>query len=507
MSAELENTEKCGIFVAFRRGVSPGDVAKAVYDLKNRGKDSFGVLAITEDDDSDAVEHFFGIEELESQIETFLENYPHALLYLCQNRYVTSGDKSLENAQPFIASCGVHRLSLAHNGNLPNQIVDHLRGFLHSKLPDNASDSRIMTQLLIERRQRYASWKETFLEILPHFQGAFSLACVTDEDCIYAFRDPWGFRPLCIGKKNGSWIVASESNAFSRIDAEYIRELEPGEMVRLFSDGTSESTLYAQVNKHQFCTLEHLYFANIDTVHDETTYEQDRLSLGRAAGERFIAKNIPIDITIPILNSGKRMWMGATEVLQTVYPEMESIEAIQLAIQTRAFLAGTKAERKKAVHEKHVPDSRFITGRRIALVDDSMVRGDSMEGVLEKVKECSPKEIHLIFASEPIVDICEWGINLSTQEELFFHRLALEKPDWKKRKLYFAWLAEVEERAAAHLGVDSVTFLDRGSVNRALHKHDNQLCRHCFGGDEPITDQQPPAYLTHLTMSATLLRS
>lgn len=502
MGTDIESTEKCGIFAAYAPGMDIPRVAVALGHLKKRGEDSF-VLA-TRTGSETTIDHLNVTDQLETEILSILLKYPQAYIYISHNRYITSGADSEQNVQPIMLSSEDenYKLVFKHNGNLPEAIVKHLRLMLSHPLPEDASDSRVMAQVLIDKRSLFDSWEETFTAVLPHFQGAFSLICVTEENVIYAIRDPWGFRPLCIGKKGESWVAASESVVFNHMDVELEREVTPGEIVCLLPDGTSVSTQYATLRESRFCTLEEIYFANIRSKRYGKTIEEDRLALGRAVGRRFLEKNIFVDVVVPVLNSGKRMSMGVSEVL-----DLGNTEAIELANQKRTFIVNTQAKREQAVHKKHVVNGSIVEGQRILVCDDSVVRGTSMGALVEMIKEHKPAEIHLVFGSEPVIDTCDWGINISTKEELIVYQLIQSRPDWKNRSEYFAWLSEVERLVAKEWGVDSVTYLDRTSVNEALQKTDDELCRHCFGGEEPILGQKAPTYLTHTHQSATLVRA
>ncbi|MEP7167513.1 MAG: phosphoribosyltransferase family protein [Candidatus Woesebacteria bacterium] len=476
MSAELQNTEKCGVIATIGHDISPEYFIAGWRRLKNRGADAWGLITVLK-------------ARMKVEYATKCEGVENAKINssvrLGHNRYATSGGGSFQNAQPFLVQSGTFTLGLAHNGNIPAQIITHLRTLLLEPVPVDASDSYIMAKFLLESRALYKTWNDTFIAVLPLFRGAFSLACVTDEDVLYAIRDKWGIRPLCVGKKADTWIVASESIAIDAMGATYQREVKPGEIIRLKAGAQSSSSMYAKSKGEHFCTLESIYFANNKSIRKGRTIESARRALGRAVARRFLSKRIAIDLVVPVLNSGKQMSMGVSEVLQ-----MDNIEAIRLSTQERSFIQNTPEARKRLVYAKHVVDGAIIDGKRLLLCDDSLVRGTSLGSLLEKIKEHGPREIHIVLSSEPVIDICDLGIDLPTREELLAYQVNQDRPDFADEPAYFSWLKEIENLVAKRLGVDSITYLDRMSVNLALHRQENQMCRHCFGGTYPIKDYQ-----------------
>jgi amidophosphoribosyltransferase len=487
MSQEIKKLEHCGVIATIGSDITPADFTTGWQKLKNRGADACGLVTVTKQ--STEIEHAQKCEAIRNRNED-------AYIRLGHNRYATSGGGSLQNAQPFLLSSGKYRLGLAHNGNIPASIVTHLRTLLLEPVALDASDSYVMAAFLLESRPLYRNWEETFASVLPLFRGAFALACVTEDDVIYAIRDKWGIRPLCLGKKGKTWVVASESIAIESMGAEYVREVEPGEVVCLQAQKKCISFHYAKSKGERFCLLESIYFANNKSIRNGRTFEAGRKALGRAVASRFLSKRIPIDMVIPVLNSGKQMSMGVSEVLQ-----MENIEAISIATQERSFIQNTPKTRREVVHAKHVVDGKIIEGKRLLLCDDSLVRGTSLDALLEKIKEHNPGEIHIVLGSEPVIDVCDLGIDLPTKQELLAYQVVQERPDWDDETSYFAWLTKVERLVAKTLGINSITYLDRASVNAALKSEDSQICRHCFGGEYPIKKSER---LTRQVFSARL---
>src|SRR5258708_6229641 len=314
MSQELHSTEKCGVIGVVGEYLSVQDFANGFSARQHRGGDAAGVLSlsgksVTVDDVMGGIEDLF--EET-----TGVENYT---VLIGHNRYTTSAGMSMSNAQPFFFKQGKHSLGLAHNGNIPTEYLRSLKKMLTRAPSAESSDSYILTKILLRARTKHASWMDTFVTTLALFKGAFSLICVTEEGCIYAIRDPWGIRPLCLGKRDGAWVVVSETVALDAMGAQYVREVLPGEIICLRPDGTSLSILYAKhIIKEHRCLLETIYFYKNKSFDGRSHVWEQRRALGRSVAARFAHKNIPIDLVIPILNSGKEMAIGASDVLGMV---------------------------------------------------------------------------------------------------------------------------------------------------------------------------------------------
>lgn len=469
-----EITEKCGVIAMIGQDFSPADFQNGFKSQQNRGQDVAGKLVVAETFECSYVDGHIS-ELLEAKDET------NATIFLGHNRYTTSMGITTSNRQPIFLSSENYKLGLAHNGNIPKDRLSSLRDAVEDHVDSEASDSVIMAQILLNERNKYTSWSEAFISTLPLFQGAFSLACVTEEECLYAMRDPWGIRPLSIGHKGKSWIVASESNALVAADASYMRELLPGELIRIDNQGNFESYLYAaREEPEQRCLLETIYFSRNASFDGTSPMREKRRALGRVAARRFKQKNIGIDLIIPILNSGKEMTVGVAEELG-----QEHVEAIHVRGEQRSFIQNTNGSRRKVVHEKHIVDAEMISGKRILLCDDSLIRGVSLQILIQKIqsyKEGLPSEIHVLLGSEPVVDICDLGVDISTQAELATAGLDLHN------------LTSLEQAIAKSLGIDSVTYIDRNLIKEALGTSDEHMCFSCFGGPHPIRENRRPTY-------------
>ena len=476
MSWEIQNTEKCGVIGTIGARVSVTAFKRGFLALQHRGADAAGLM-INQDHQMSVTHHQGEIGELFSQID--LESSTTVLIG--HNRYATSSGLSLSNAQPFFLSDRDFSLALAHNGNIPEEGLAALKALLVSECPADASDSYVMAKVLLEARPRFESWSETMIQTLPLFEGAFSLVCSTEAGDLFGIRDPWGIRPLCLGSLDQTWVVASESVALDAMGAHYHRELLPGEMLHLTSDGQPQAIMYAATSQpEQRCALESIYFAKNQSFDGRSKIFERRRELGRLAGRRFLKKHIPIDLVIPILNSGKEMSLGVSEALN-----MANTAAIRVRGKKRSFIQSDDNQRQNAVHQKHIVDGVQIKDQRILLCDDSLVRGTSLKGLINKIKELEnqqPAEIHLVLGSEPVVNICDLGVDLPTKKQLLASRLGGRT------------LVDLEKKVAHELGIKSVTYLDRQSVETAFGQSGNEMCWHCFGGPHPIHHRRRPIY-------------
>ena len=393
---------------------------------------------------------------------------------IAHTRYRTSGPLILENAQPVTFSNGEFKASLAHNGNLIN--AKELEDALHHPIAAT-SDTAIQTALLLQERPKYSSWNETLIHELPRSKGAFSSTMLTESGEIFAFRDNRGIRPLHLGRlKHGGWIVASESVALDAVQAEYMRPVAPGEIIRIDKDGKLSSSFFGEAARKAACMLEPIYFSRPDSLSDESVrYGDGRQESGRRLAERMQAKGIQPDIVVPVLNSG----FPAGEGVADAY-DMKTTIAITTNpnYAGRTFILPGQEQRIEGVNGKHnvVPDN--LSGNTVVIVDDSVVRKTTMTGLNIKVNDADPKSTHAALASPPVVDVCDLGVDMPTKEELGAAPFA-DKP-----------LLEIEEEMAKAIGMDSVTYLPAEDVAASFQTDLSGMCYHCFGGQHPITGEQ-----------------
>lgn len=465
-------TEKCGIVGAIGPKFATDEVLLALKALEHRGNGPAGSCLLTTQGNFKRLKAT-SIDALQTKRKARF-----AQVAIGHNRYRTSASTSQRNTQPFLirTSNGKYTLALGHNGNIPDEEVVKLRKKLQKKLPRSASDSFVLTHLLLEQRPSFKDWTTTFKKVLAPIRGAFSLVCITEEGILYAMRDQFGIRPLCLGRKDTTWFVASETVALDAIQAEVMREIAPGEMLRLENNGRYTFYRYAKPEgPEKRCLLETIYFASLHSYSGRDSIVRQRKALGAAAARRFQKKQVEVDWVVPILNSGLSVAQGAAAQLNVLL-----YRAIGINGKKRSFIQNTPKERRDVVYQKHIVfDPRYmsnVAGKSILLCDDSAVRGTSLENLIKRIhafKEKGPREVHVLLGSEPVVDGCDLGVDLPDKSILLANKVGGET------------LEEIELNIAAFLKVDSVTYLDRVAVETALEKTSNQMCYHCFGGPHP----------------------
>ena len=373
-------------------------------------------------------------------------------------RYSTAGSSTLRNAQPIMVDCWRGPLSLAHNGNLTN--ASELRRELEQDgaIFHSTSDSEVILHLMSRSRRRTV--REAFIEALRQIQGAYSLAILTPEYLLVA-RDPHGFRPLCLGRVDGSFVVASETCAFDLINAEYIRDVEPGEVLRIRRDANSEGeTLESQMPlpkvKPSFCIFEHIYFSRPDSIVFGRTVNTSRKELGRLLAQEHPVK---ADVVVPIPDSGVVASIGFS--LESGIPLEFGL--IRNHYVGRTFIEPRQSIRNFGVKVKLNPVREILQGKSVVLLDDSIVRGTTSQKIVNIVRASGAREIHMRITSPPLISPCYYGIDIPTREELI------------------ASTKSVDE-ICRFIGADSLGYLTLESMLRAVDDK-RQFCSSCFTGN------------------------
>jgi amidophosphoribosyltransferase len=374
-------------------------------------------------------------------------------------RYSTTGSSEWENAQPIVRDD--HRtLALAHNGNLINAVELHteLRG---RDVPfRSTSDSEIIAALLATHPADRI--EDAVADVLPRLKGAFSTVVMT-EDAVVAFRDPHGLRPLALGmiEDNGDavYCVASESCAFDLIGARYLREVQPGEVLTLTERGI-KSKIAAQSQRHAFCVFEYIYFARPDSRMAGTV-----LQIARARMGEILWREAPVeaDLVIPVPDSGNAAARGLARAAEL--PQDDGF--IKNRYVARTFIQPGQELRRHGLRLKFNPLPEVVSGRRLIVVDDSIVRGNTTRQIVQMLREAGAAEIHLRISAPPIKHPCHYGIDMSTREEMIAH-------------------GRSNEEIAAELGADSLHYLSLGGVYEAVGVSRDTHCDACFSGEYPL---------------------
>jgi amidophosphoribosyltransferase len=451
--------DECGVFGVYGPEHDVSRLAYfALYALQHRGQESAGI-AVAERARSIITQRSLG---LVSQV--FKEHDLRALqgdLAIGHVRYSTTGSNEWENSQPVHRSAGTdgttREIALAHNGNLINAVE------LHGELRErgvtfqSTSDSEIIAALLATHPA--ADLHEAIADVVPRLQGAFSTV-VMDRDRVYAFRDPAGVRPLVLGRVGDRYCVASETCALDIIGAVYLRDVAPGELVSIGADGI-RSRMVVDDAREAFCVFEYIYFARPDSRMRGRALQAVRGRMGE-----ILAREAPAptaDLVIPVPDSGIPAARGFARV--SGLPQDDGL--IKNRYVARTFIQPGQELRKHGLRLKFNPLPEIVGGRRLVVVDDSIVRGNTTRQIIQMLRDAGAREAHMRISAPPIRHPCHYGIDMSSREEMVAHG------------------KDVEE-IAAELGADSLAYLSLPGVYEAVGASRERHCDACFSGDYPL---------------------
>ena len=444
--------EECGVVGVYGHPEAANLVYLGLYALQHRGQESAGIVASTHS--KMRLEVGMGlVADVFDPIRILKLPGPLAIGH---NRYSTAGKSELVNAQPCMINYSAGSLALAHNGNLVN--AQTIRKDLGGKgaIFQSTNDSEVIVHLMAQSKA------ETFLdraaEALKQVSGAYSLVLMTKTELLAA-RDPHGFRPLCLGKLDGSYIVASETCVMDLIEAEFIREIEPGELI-LINDQGIQSFFPFNKAETKHCVFEHIYFARPDSfMFGEHVYTA-RKKMGRAMAQKSPAD---VDIVVPVPDSGVVSAMGFAEESGIPF-EMGLIRNHYVG---RTFIEPQSQIRHFGVKLKLNAVKKIIAGKRVAIVDDSIVRGTTARKIVKMLRDVGAKEVHLRISAPPILHSCFYGIDTPTKEELIAHTHNLEE-------------------TRQYLAADSLAYLSLEKMMEVLENGKKKFCSACFDGNYPI---------------------
>jgi len=377
-------------------------------------------------------------------------------------RYSTTGSSSWRNAQPTLGKTASGTVALGHNGNLTN--TSELLEILRANYPEqsdneitggNTTDTAVLTALLAGNPDN--SLENTAMELLPKVKGAFSLVFM-DEQTLYAARDPQGVRPLVLGRLERGWVVASETAALDIVGASFVREVEPGELIAIDENGLRAKQFSAP--KRAGCVFEYVYLARPDTSINGRNVYDARVEMGRT-----LAREYPVeaDLVIPTPESGTPAAIGFSQESGIPYGH----GLVKNAYVGRTFIEPSQTIRQLGIRLKLNPLREVIKGKRIIVVDDSIVRGNTQRALVQMLREAGAKEIHVRISSPPITWPCFYGVDFATRAELIATGLA---PD--------------EVRMS--IGADSLGYLSKDGMVQASNQKESELCTACFTGTYPI---------------------
>lgn len=450
--------EACGVFGVF---APEQDAAKltyfGLYALQHRGQESAGIATF-----KGKQVHLYKDMGLVSQVfnETILDELPGGI-GVGHTRYSTTGSSHVANAQPAVVQTRLGEIALAHNGNLVNtkQLRDEL--LARSCNLTTTTDSEMIALAIAEELNDGSRLLEAAIRAFHRCRGAFSLVIGSSEG-IMGVRDPNGIRPLVIGTLEGSptrYVLASETCALDIIGAKYLRDVEPGELVWITEDGL-ESIQWSQKQERKLCIFEMFYFARPDSIMNEESLYSYRMRLGRRLAQESL---IDADIVFGVPDSGIPAAIGFSEVAGIPYVE----GLIKNRYVGRTFIQPTQAMRESGIRMKLNPLKDVLTGKRVIIIDDSIVRGTTSRKLVKSLYEAGATEVHMRISSPPVTHPCFYGIDTDSQDQLI------------------AATKSVKE-IAKHLEVDSLAYLSWKGMLEETKQDTNSFCSACFTGDYPV---------------------
>jgi len=447
--------ESCGVFGVYCPGE---DVARltffALFALQHRGQESTGI-AVADGNrmqmtgDMGLVSQVFNEEKL-SQLDGYIA--------IGHNRYSTRGSSRVTNIQPIMVGQGESKIAIAHNGNVINAELLREELVQQGLTFSTSTDTEVIANLILSSPEK--SWIEKIRYAIHRLQGAYSI-CLLTNNSLYAFRDPWGVRPLCLGRMNGGYVIASESCALDHIGGEFIREIEPGEIAHINQDGVycnCEDTA-----KKSLCIFEYIYFARPDSVINGKLLYPARMAMGA-----LLSKEHPVDADLVIGVPDSATAAGIGYAKHSGIPFTEGL--LKNRYMGRTFIEPDQRIRDLGVRIKFNPLPELIEGKRLVVVDDSIVRGTTTPKVVNLLRKAGAKEIHMRICAPPIQYPCFLGVDMATRQELIASRMSVEEI----RKF---------------IDADSLGYLSVEGLLRAVDLPRDIFCMACFVGDYPMPVQ------------------
>ena len=443
----------CGVFGVFGHPNAAELTYYGLYALQHRGQESAGIVT----SDGRQFREFKGMGLVPQVFNGEILNGLVGRAAIGHTRYSTTGSSALRNAQPLTGNCLRGQIAIAHNGNLTN--AGALREELEAKgiMFQTTVDSEVILNLIAQPNQN--GHENHLVHTMRRIQGAYSLAILTEEELI-GIRDPHGFRPLSIGKLEGAWVLSSETCAFDLIHAKFVRDVEPGEIVIINKDGLTSIKAFPDQTERAFCIFEYVYFARPDsTISDRNVYKV-RVEMGRQ-----LAREHPIDadLVVPVPDSGNCAALGYSLESKIPY-EMAFVRNHYVG---RSFLQPTQLIRDFNVRVKLNLISELVKGKRVIVVDDSIVRGTTCKARVNNLKEAGATEVHVLVSCPPHMHPCVYGIDFPDRSKLMAANYSIE---------------EIRE----YLSADSLFYLSPEGLVNATGLPRSQFCMACYDGRYPV---------------------
>ena len=442
----------CGITGVWAPGRDAARLAYfALYALQHRGQESAGIAAA----DGRTIRSHKEMGLISAIFDEDILGELSGHIAVGHTRYSTTGSSIVVNAQPLLERTELGDFAFAHNGNLTN--TDELRETLSpTTVLQASSDSEVMAKLLVETR---GTMRERIEAVLRSARGAYSIVLCT-EDELYAFRDPWGVRPLCLGTlPDGGYVVVSESCALGTVGAQYLREIGRGEIVKISAEGLESYQMPVDTATPALCMFEYIYFSRPDSRLDERSIYMARYAMGRE-----LAKEHAVDADVVMAVPDSAIPGGIGYAAESGLPYVEGL--IKNRYIGRTFISPDQKMRSRGVHLKFNPVVENLRGQRVVVVDDSIVRGTTTPRIVALLREAGATDVHLRITSPPIKHPCYLGVDMATYDELIAANYTVDQIRVKT-------------------GADSLGYLSLGGLMSAVGREREEMCVGCLTGEYP----------------------
>ena len=465
--------EECGVFGIYGHGEAAKLTYLGLYALQHRGQESAGI-ATADGVRIRTVREMGYVNEIFDQ-ETLSTLPGH--LAIGHTRYSTAGESKLSNAQPIVINCVHGQVAVCHNGNIvnANEIKDRL--VREGSIFQTNSDTEVLVHLYA--RSQASQFDDALFESVGQLTGAFSFAVLT-KDHLVAARDPHGFRPLAIGKLGDAWVVCSETCALDLINATYVRDVEPGEMVVIGANGLKSVRPFPHA-KLSHCVFEHVYFARPDSEVFGQSVNEVRTNLGRLLARETA---IDADVVVPIPDSGVCAATGYAE--EARLPMRFGL--IRNHYVGRTFIEPAQSIRHFGVKVKLNPVRSILAGRRVVLIDDSIVRGTTSRKIVKMVRAAGATEVHLRISCPPTISPCFYGVDTPRRSELIAATHSLD---------------EIRK----YVGADTLGYLSLDGLHRAVAPKQSNYCTSCYTGQYPVAFPRDENAYLQLTLKLDAIKA
>ena len=445
--------DECAVFGVYGHEEAANLTYLGLYALQHRGQEASGIVA--GDGEQFCIQKGMGLVA-DIFHKLVLEKLPGHMA-IGHNRYSTTGGNDLKNVQPLTVNFALGNLALAHNGNLINAQMLRHELEAYGAIFQSTSDSEVIIHLIAHSRA--GSFLSRVVDALNQVRGAFSVVLMTDNGLIAA-RDPYGLRPLCIGRLRSSWVVASETCAFDLLDAEYIREVEPGELIVITDQGLESHHPFPKTAP-AMCVFEYVYFARPDSrIFGSEAVYATRKALGRQLAQEAW---VPADVVIPVPDSGVPAALGYAEGASVPF----EAGLIRNHYVGRTFIEPEQSIRHFGVKVKLNAVPEVLDGKRVVVIDDSLVRGTTSRKIVKMIRQAGAKEVHMRISSPPIISPCFYGIDTPTKKELIASDHSIE---------------EIRK----YITADSLAYLSLDGMLKSAPRTPDQYCTACFTERYPI---------------------